>query len=62
MSEIFSLQTKIKSMFGFYQTRKSAGPDGMHSEFLINWGPNTKRLLSKLYTDIQQSGTAASWI
>jgi len=36
---------------------KAAGPDGMHSEFLINCGPNTRRWLSKFYTDIQQSGT-----
>ncbi|KAL4083147.1 hypothetical protein QTP88_028477 [Uroleucon formosanum] len=36
---------------------KAAGPDGMHPEFLINCGPNTRRWLSKFYTDIQQSGT-----
>ncbi|KAE9532084.1 hypothetical protein AGLY_010286 [Aphis glycines] len=34
---------------------KAAGPDGMHPEFLINCGPNTRRWLSKFYTDIQQS-------
>jgi hypothetical protein len=36
---------------------KAAGSDGMHPEFLINCGPNTRRWLSKFYTDIQQSGT-----
>jgi len=29
----------------------------MHPEFLINCGPNTRRWLSKFYTDIQKSGT-----
>ncbi|VVC38778.1 Reverse transcriptase domain [Cinara cedri] len=29
----------------------------MHPEFLINCGPNTRKWLSKFYTDIQQSGT-----
>lgn len=36
---------------------KAARPDKMHPESLINCGLNNRRWLSKVYTDIQQSGT-----